>query len=197
MSTDFTDWQLFNAGPFPAVVSRLDDGSIIAVNAKAAAMLCMPAADVVGRRITDFYVDVRERMALVERLRKDRRADDVLLRFSRPGGPVHWARASATLISVGGDPAVLSCFTDVTDQVAAEQALRASEQRLAEQSAALTELTAYEACGSPCFEARLAQLLEAAARTLRVARTTRGTSTSPPFASAAVATAIWIGVAVR
>ena len=32
-------------------------------------------------------------------------------------------------------------------------------------------LTAYEACGSPCFDARLAQLLEAAARTLRVART--------------------------
>jgi hypothetical protein len=52
MSTDFTDWQLFNAGPFPAVVSRLVDGSIMAVNTKAAAMLQVPPADVVGRRIT-------------------------------------------------------------------------------------------------------------------------------------------------
>ena len=171
MGTDFTDWQLFNAGPFPAVVSRLADGSIIAVNAKAAAMLQVPPADVVGRRITEFYVDPGERAALVERLTKDRRADDILLRFSKPGGRVHWARASATLISVAGESAVLSCFTDVTDQVLAEQALRASEQRLAEQSAALTRLTAYEACGSPCFEARLAQLLETAARTLRVDRT--------------------------
>jgi PAS domain S-box-containing protein len=171
MTTDFTDWQLFNAGPFPAVVSRLADGSIIAVNAKAAAMLRVPPAEVVGRRITDFYVDPGERAALVERLTKDRRIDDVLLRFSKPGGRVHWARASATLISVSGESAILSSFTDVTDQVAAEQALRASEQRLAEQSAALTELTAYEACGTPCFEARLAQLLEAAATTLRVART--------------------------
>ena len=171
MSTDFTDWQLFNAGPFPAVVSRMADGGIIAVNAKAAAMLKTPPADVVGRHITDFYVDPCERAALVERLTKDQRVDDMLLRFSKPGGPVHWARASATLISVSGESAILSCFTDVTDQVAAEQALRASEQRLTEQSAALTELTAYEACGTPCFEARLAQLLEAAATTLRVART--------------------------
>ena len=171
MSTDFTDWQLFNAGPFPAVVSRMDDGGIIAVNAKAAAMLQIPPADAVGRRITDFYVDPRERATLVERLRADGRVDDVLLRFSRPGGRMRWARASASLISVSGESAVLSCFTDVTDQVAAEQALRASEQRLVEQSAALTRLTAYEACGSPCFEARLAQLLEAAARTLRVERT--------------------------
>jgi PAS domain S-box-containing protein len=172
MSSDFTDWQLFNAGPFPAVVSRLDDGSIIAVNAKAAGMLHLAPADVVGRPTSDFYVDPRERAALVDRLRTDGRVDDVLLRFSRPGGGrVRWARASATLISVSGESAVLSCFTDVTDQVAAEQALRASEQRLAEQSAALTRLTAYEACGSPCFEARLAQLLEAAAKTLRVERT--------------------------
>ncbi len=134
-------------------------------------MLQAAPADVVGRRITEFYVDPGERAALVERLTKTRRADDILLRFSKPGGRVHWARASATLISVAGESAVLSCFTDVTDQVLAEQALRASEQRLAEQSAALTRLTAYEACGSPCFKARLAQLLETAARTLRVDRT--------------------------
>src|SRR5687768_1159706 len=127
MSTDFTDWRLFNAGPFPAVVSRLDDGGIIAVNAVAAAMLQIPPVEVVGRRITDFYVDPRERVALVDRLRSDGRADDVLLRFSRPRGRMRWARASASLISVNGESAVLSCFTDVTDQVAAEQALRASE----------------------------------------------------------------------
>jgi PAS domain S-box-containing protein len=171
MSNDFTDGQLFNAGPFPAVVSRLKDGSIIAVNEKAAAMLHIPPPAAVGRRIIDFYVDPREREALVERLTREGRADDFLLRFGKPGGRIRWARASATLIQVAGESAVLSCFTDVTDQVLAEQALRASEQRLAEQSAALTRLTAYEACASPCLDARLAELLEAAARTLHVERT--------------------------
>ncbi len=170
MDTDFTDWQLFNAGPFPAVVSRLEDDRIMAVNAKASAMVQIPAQQLVGRQITDFYVDPRERAALVERLTRDRRADDMLLQFSRPGGRARWARASATLITVEGESAVLSCFTDVTDQVVAEQTLRASEQRLAEQSTALTELTAYELCRAPCFDARLAQLLETAARTLKADR---------------------------
>src|SRR5918993_4408557 len=104
METDFNGWQLFNAGPFPAVVSRLQDDRIIAVNAKASAMVQIPAAGLVGRRITDFYVDPRQRAALVERLTRDRRADDVLLQFSRPGcGRARWARASATLISVSGE----------------------------------------------------------------------------------------------
>jgi signal transduction histidine kinase/DNA-binding NarL/FixJ family response regulator len=171
MDTNFTDWQLFNAGPFPAVVSGLNDDRIIAVNAKASAMVQIPAPAMVGRLITDFYVDPRQRAALVEHLKKHRRADDVLLQFSRPQGAPRWARASATLISVEGAPAILSCFTDVTDQVAAEHALRASEQRLADQSAALTQLTAYEMCSAPCFEARLAQLLKVLATTLRAERT--------------------------
>ena len=74
------------------------------------------------------------------------------------------------MVSVEGEPTVLSVFNDVTEQVNAEQSLRASEQRLAEQSEALTTLTAQEASPAPCFEKRLAELLEAAARTLHVER---------------------------
>jgi PAS domain-containing protein len=171
METDFNGWHLFHAGPFPAVVSRLQDDRIIAANAKASAMVQMPAAGLVGRRLTDFYVDSRPRAALVERLIRDRRVDDVLLQFSTPGGGrARWARESSTVISVSGESAILSCFTDVTDQVAAEQALHASEQRLAEQSAALADLTAHEICHVSCFEARLAQLFEVAAETLKAER---------------------------
>ncbi len=74
------------------------------------------------------------------------------------------------MVSVEGEPTVLSVFNDVTEQVNAEQSLRASEQRLAEQSEALTTLTAQETSPAPCFETRLAELLEAAARTLHVER---------------------------
>jgi hypothetical protein len=85
-------------------------------------------------------VDPGERAALVERLTKDRRADDILLRFGKPAG-ASTRRASATS-SRGRRVGVLSCFTDVTsDQVLAEQALRADEQRLAGR-AALTRPTA-------------------------------------------------------
>ena len=59
---------------------------------------------------------------------------------------------------------------DVAGPVSAEHRLRASEQRLAEQSEALTALTGQHTSTALGFGDRLAELLEAAARTLRAER---------------------------
>ena len=50
--------------------------------------------------------------------------------------------ASARRVTLGGEPAVLTVFNDISEQVEAERALKASEERLAAQSRALTSLTA-------------------------------------------------------
>ena len=165
-----TDCELFDASPFPAILSRLADDVVIAVNRKAIEIVRMSAAEVVGHKVTEFYTRPEERATLVERLQADGRAEDVLLQVGRSGRGTRWLRASSTLVSVEGKPTVLSVFNDVTEQVNAEDTLRASEQRLVEQSEALTALTAQQACAGPCFEKRLAELLETAARTLRAER---------------------------
>src|SRR5687768_6563398 len=133
-----TDCELFDASPFPAILSRLADDVVIAVNRKALEIVRMPAAEVVGRKVTEFYTRPEERATLVDRLQADGRAEDVLLQVGRSGKPSRWLRASSTLVSVEGQPTVLSVFNDVTEQVNAEDTLRASEQRLVEQSEALT-----------------------------------------------------------
>jgi PAS domain S-box-containing protein len=165
-----TDCELFDASPFPAILSRLDDDVVIAVNRKALEIVRLSASDVVGHKVTEFYIKPEERSALVERLRRDGRADDLLLQVGQSASRTRWLRASSSVVSVEGEPTVLSVFNDVTKQVDAEQSLRASEQRLAEQSEALTALTAQETSPAPCFETRLAELLEAAARTLHAER---------------------------
>ena len=165
-----TDCELFDASPFPAILSRLADDVVIAVNRKALEIVRVSASDVVGRKVTDFYINPEQRSLLVERLRREGRADDILLQIGKSATPTRWLRASSSMVSVEGEPTVLSVFNDVTEQVHAEQSLRSSEQRLAEQSEALTTLTAQEASPAPCFEKRLAELLEAAARTLHVER---------------------------
>ena len=165
-----TDCELFDASPFPAILSRLADDVVIAVNRKALEIVRVSASDVVGRKVTDFYINPEERSLLVERLQREGRADDILLQIGQSATPTRWLRASSSMVSVEGEPTVLSVFNDVTEQVNAEQSLRASEQRLAEQSEALTTLTAQETSPAPCFEKRLAELLEAAARTLHVER---------------------------
>jgi PAS domain S-box-containing protein len=75
---------------------------------------------------------------------------------------------------------MLAVFYDVSERIQAEEALRVSEQRLAAQSEALTELTARQTsaatgvvghpAGLPSFEARLKTILETCARTLSVGR---------------------------
>jgi PAS domain S-box-containing protein len=168
--TTSTDCQLFEASPFPAILSRLADDVVMAVNRKAIEILRIPAGDVVGHRVTEFYVNPVERAALVERLRLGGTAEDVLLEVGQAGRPsTRWLRASSSLVSVEGEPTVLSVFNDVTDQVNAEHTLRANEQRLADQSEALTALTSQQAAASG-FEERLGVLLATAADTLRAER---------------------------
>jgi hypothetical protein len=65
------DCQLFDASPFPAILSRLS--------------VKVSAADVVGHEVTEFYVNPAERTALVERLRRGDEAGDLLLQVGQAG----------------------------------------------------------------------------------------------------------------
>ena len=107
---------------------------------------------------------------LAEPLERDGKADNVLLELRHPRGGTFWARASARLVSWNNEPAVLTVFDDISEELTAERALRESEQRLAAQSSALTELTARHADPHDRFEDRLRGILEVAAATLHVER---------------------------
>ena len=65
---------------------------------------------------------------------------------------------------------MLTVIEDISEQLSAQRALEASEQRLAAQSRALTSLTASHADPNDTFEHRLRGILEMAAATLQVER---------------------------
>jgi PAS domain S-box-containing protein len=162
--------QLFELSPFPAVVSRLDDSRVLAINARTAELVGVPRDQAIGVRITDYYVDPSQRQVLIDRLRAAGRADDVRVQLRWPDGRIFWSQASARLVTYQGEAAVLTVFNDITDQVAAEQALMASERRLAGQSEALTDLTAQYANLTTRFDERLRTILKTSARTLQAER---------------------------
>ena len=162
--------QLFDISPFPAVVSRLRDQSVVAINKRTSEMFGFSQTAAVGLTTTDYYVNPADRQLLVEPLTRDGKADDVLLQLRRPNGETFWARASARLVTWDNEPAVLTVFDDISDRLNAERALKASEQRLAAQSSALTALTARHADPNDTFEDRLRGILEVAAATLQVER---------------------------
>jgi PAS domain S-box-containing protein len=162
--------QLFDLSPFPAVVSRLSDNSVLATNARSAEIFGVAQSDVHGLRVTDYYVEPLQRQTVVDALRRDGHAHDIRIEIRRPGGGTFWALASFRLVDYNGEPAVLSVFSDISEQVAAERALKASEQRLAAQSDALTSLTARHADLDDRFAERLRDILVVSARTLEVER---------------------------
>jgi PAS domain S-box-containing protein len=162
--------QLFDLSPMPAVVTRLRDHTVLAVNRRTSEIFGVSQEDAVGLRTIDYYVDPAERHELVERIRRDGRADDVRLQLRRPNGETFWALASARLVTAGGEAAAFTVFSDISEQLAAEAALKSSEQRLTIQSQALTELMARYVGPSDRFEERLRDILVVSARTLQVAR---------------------------
>jgi PAS domain S-box-containing protein len=162
--------QLFDISPFPAVVSRLRDQKVVAVNRRTSEMFGLSQADAIGLVTIDYYVNPDDRRLLVEPLERTGKADDVLLELRHPGGGTFWVRASARLVTWDDEPAVLTVFDDISEQLDAERTLRASEQRLAAQSAALTELTARQANPDDTFDDRLRGILAVAAETLQVER---------------------------
>ena len=161
---------LFDASPFPAVVSRLKDHLVLSINRRTSEIIGIGQEAAIGQSVSDYYTDPSERLQLTERLRRDGRADNLRIRIKRANGEPLWVLASSRLMTWRSEPAVLTVFHDISDQVAAEASLKQSERRLVTQSDALTELTARYTNPREPFADRLHHILRIAAEALNVER---------------------------
>ena len=62
------DYPLFDASPFPAVVTRLADHVVLAINQRTSEVFGVSQADAVGRHAPDYYVDPQARRRLREQV---------------------------------------------------------------------------------------------------------------------------------
>ena len=156
--------RLLDISPFPVVVSRLRDHTVLAINDATAALFRGPKETAIGRHVPDYYVNPAERERLAALIRADGRADRFRTQLRRDDGTTFWTFSSARLVTYQGEPAVLTAFNEVEEQLAA------SDRRLAAQSQALTALTERQADSSGQFDTRLRDILVMTARTLDVER---------------------------
>lgn len=72
---------LFDISPFPAVVSRLGDKGVLAINERTSEMFGIPHAEAVGRFTTDYYVNPADRRCWPSRWSATTRRTSALARL--------------------------------------------------------------------------------------------------------------------
>ena len=121
----------FQASPAPMLITTLDEGRIIDVNARGLSLVGATREELIGHttRETGVWIDPGARDRMIAQLRKIRSFKDIPLVLRTRSGELREILWSAELITLGNQPALLSLAYDLTEQRRAEQALQASERR--------------------------------------------------------------------
>ena len=111
---------ILDASPFAVGVSRAASGEILYLNAR---LFGMSAEDARGRVSMDFWADPQDRQRFLEIFRRDHRVPATEVRMRRSDGNLFWAMVAWEGLPLFGEDAVLFWVNDISDLVAAREAI--------------------------------------------------------------------------
>ena len=120
---------ILDAAPFPLLISRVSDGTVLYANDNLAWYLNLTGDELIGEKTPNFYADSNDRQALLEEVERTGRVSNYELRLRVSGGHERWALASVVSTTLRGEDVLVVGLNDITDRKASEELLQHSEQR--------------------------------------------------------------------
>ena len=114
-------------------ISRARDGVILEVNDAYCAIVGLDRSELVGKQSTQLnvYADVTDRDRIADEVMANGSVRNRVIRVRLPNGETGHLAFSVSRIDISGEPCLMVAAVDVGSQIAAEEALRASEARFA------------------------------------------------------------------
>jgi PAS domain S-box-containing protein len=121
----------FKANPQPTSLTLLIDGRYLDVNESFLAMSGYTREEVIGHTSLELGIweQPEQRTQLIERLKQQGSLVNFETKFRTKDGSIRRLLSSAETLELSGEECLLVCSSDITERVAAEQALRESEDR--------------------------------------------------------------------
>ena len=114
----------WDIAPFPILVSKLLDDSVLYINPVARDVLKISPEDTATFRLTDYFADPQKRNELVEMVRTNRILDSFEVKMRSPrSGEKLWLDLSARVVELDGELALYINLHNVTEQKETEEKL--------------------------------------------------------------------------
>lgn len=134
---------LLETAPFPAVLARLSDGTLLYGNERAQMLYGIRRESGMDGTLDRLFHNTGDWQSFLERLREDRRVDELEIRMRGSDEHSFWALISASLVEYGQAPAIFASINDITERKNMEMAVRQLntelEQRVSLRTAELAE----------------------------------------------------------
>jgi len=119
---------MLEASPFPAMVFRISDLSIISLNDHAAFLFRVLKEKMSMKKIIDFFEEPDEINVILAALKKEGKITDYETRIISREGKMSWVLLSANLITLKDEDAVIIGFVDITNQKQLEITLQKNKE---------------------------------------------------------------------
>jgi diguanylate cyclase (GGDEF)-like protein/PAS domain S-box-containing protein len=155
---------ILQAMPFPVLLARLADSTVLYINPLAAEQLKLSPGKIQGQYALDFYLNPGDRPPLVERVMKEGRLCNYEVQFKNSEGQAFWALLSCQMFTYGQDQCLLTTFTNINEQKRNEERLYLAAKVLenTSESIVITDAQGIVVDVNPAFTASTGYSREAA-----------------------------------